>query len=155
MLRVVNAVGICALVVLWGVLAVHWGDVPDRVPTHFNAAGLPNAWGPKSALFILPLIGTGMYVMLTAIGRAQHMKLNVPKGVDADQPEVRREVRGLLTVLKTILAVSFAYIEFRSMMTAMGMVDGLGAWMMPVMLGALGATTLVAFKRLRRFRRVE
>lgn len=151
MLKILNAVGISALVVLWGVLAVHWGDVPNRVPTHFNAAGLPNSWGPKSALFILPVLGTGIFAMLTFLSPSR-IRMNVPSGVDVNNPEVQREVRGLLTVLKTILAVSFCYIEIRSMMTAMGMTDGLGSWMMPVMLGSLGATTLVAFKRLRRFK---
>ncbi len=135
MRRICEFVALLAMVFMFGALAVHWGDVPDRVPTHFNAAGRPDAWGSKASLWLLPVIGVVSFGSLTVIARL--------KGA-------RREVLGLLTVLKTIVAVSFAYIEVRIIMTAMGLANGLGSWFLPVMLGSLGATVLVAMKRFRR-----
>ena len=38
-----------------------------RVPTHFDAAGNANAWGPPSTLWLLPVIGVALYLFITLI----------------------------------------------------------------------------------------
>ncbi|NMC28218.1 MAG: DUF1648 domain-containing protein, partial [Syntrophomonadaceae bacterium] len=38
------------------VLIKWWHQLPAVVPSHFGATGLPNAWGAKSSLFLLPAI---------------------------------------------------------------------------------------------------
>ena len=45
--------------------------LPDRIPTHFNISGQPNAWGPPKMLWLLPVIGTGLYVLMTALASIQ------------------------------------------------------------------------------------
>ncbi|MGA2277408.1 MAG: DUF1648 domain-containing protein [Terracidiphilus sp.] len=41
--------------------------LPDLVPTHFDAAGNANAWGPPSTLWILPVVGIVLYLFVTVI----------------------------------------------------------------------------------------
>lgn len=43
-----------------------WPDLPDRIPTHFDINGKPDAWGKKESIFILPLVmgGMGLFVYL-------------------------------------------------------------------------------------------
>ncbi len=45
--------------------AILWDDLPEVVPTHFNAAGEADDWGPKwiNAIMI-PSIGLGIYLLL-------------------------------------------------------------------------------------------
>jgi hypothetical protein len=35
-----------------------YNKLPDTIPTHFDIAGKPDAWGAKSSLFLLPLSAT-------------------------------------------------------------------------------------------------
>ena len=84
-----------ALVVLsWLLSAVVYGQLPDRMATHFDLAGSPNRWDPKYVgAFLLPLL------MLLTLGIARW----APR-VLADQPrdaalEALREM-----VLAAILA---------------------------------------------------
>ena len=35
--------------------------LPDKVPTHFDAAGNANVWGPPGTLWLLPLVAVGLY----------------------------------------------------------------------------------------------
>ncbi len=37
--------------------AVAYSDLPARIPTHFNAAGTPDAFGPRASWWLLPIIG--------------------------------------------------------------------------------------------------
>lgn len=53
------------LLVPFAVSAYLWNDLPDIVPTHFNAAGEADDWGPKWINAILiPSIGIVTYLML-------------------------------------------------------------------------------------------
>ncbi len=42
-------------------------SLPDRIPTHFNIAGLPDRWGGKNSLFSSLILAGAMYVIFTAI----------------------------------------------------------------------------------------
>jgi hypothetical protein len=51
--------------------AIAWyPDLPDSIPTHFDAGGVPDGWAAKSsgAWFLLPGIALGLMVFLGAIG---------------------------------------------------------------------------------------
>ena len=48
-------------VVVWVAIVLFYNHAPDVIPTHFGASGAPNAFGPKSHMF-LPC------VMITVIG---------------------------------------------------------------------------------------
>ena len=47
-------------------VGLHWDDVPARFPTHWNLAGTPNGWTPKSvaAVFRGPAIGVIVCTMM-------------------------------------------------------------------------------------------
>jgi hypothetical protein len=89
----------------WWRAAVWYPSLPDPFPTHFDGAGVPDAWTAKSvgAWFMLPGIGVAMLCLLAGIGAglawmARHAPtlLNVP-GKDrfvALPPECRVGVLG-------------------------------------------------------------
>jgi len=41
-----------------------YGDLPARIPVHFNFAGEPDGWESKGMVFVGPGIGIGMYLLL-------------------------------------------------------------------------------------------
>jgi uncharacterized membrane protein len=43
--------------------------LPDRVPTHFDAAGHANAWGSPSGMIIFPALAGGLYVLMSVVMR--------------------------------------------------------------------------------------
>jgi uncharacterized membrane protein len=42
--------------------------LPDLIPTHFDAAGNANSWGPPSSLNLLPVVALGLYLLITVLG---------------------------------------------------------------------------------------
>jgi hypothetical protein len=49
--------GILAIFVLIGLLTAMYPSLDPLIPLHFNAAGIPDRYGPKVQIFITPLIG--------------------------------------------------------------------------------------------------
>jgi hypothetical protein len=56
------------LVQTWSAL---WGPhhLPARVPTHFDAAGTPNAWGSPSGMLLMPAVAIGVYLLMSVVAR--------------------------------------------------------------------------------------
>jgi uncharacterized membrane protein len=72
MRKILELLGIAALLILfWITWAALWGPhrLPDGVPTHFDAAGHPNAWGPPTGMIVLPLLATGLYLLMSIVSR--------------------------------------------------------------------------------------
>jgi len=57
----------CLAVMVWITYEAFNGPLPERIPIHFDAAGNPTGWGPPSSLILLPVVATGLYLLLTVI----------------------------------------------------------------------------------------
>jgi uncharacterized membrane protein len=121
---------------MFATVAVYWNQLPDRVPTHFNASGNPNVWGPKGGIWILPITGVGIYVSLTVLsGFAAYF--SVPFAVDRSRPEVLSLLRRTAIAMKTTMVLTFAYISWATVRTALGAATGLGPILLPVTLSVI------------------
>lgn len=65
-------IALAALLVLWAVTAYALlgpNPLPGRIPTHFDLAGNPNGWGKPGVLWLLPIVGTILYALMTLVAR--------------------------------------------------------------------------------------
>jgi uncharacterized membrane protein len=60
-----GALGLLAWITYWAIDGPN--PLPQRIPTHFTAAGQPNAWGPPSALWLLPIVAAGVYLLISVV----------------------------------------------------------------------------------------
>jgi Protein of unknown function (DUF1648) len=134
LLRILGeAAALGALVALYLVAAWNYPMLPDRVPRHFDARGLPDAWGNKSSIWALPVIALPLYALcalppfLTEIGR---------------HPAPPTEA-AVLAWLKAEMLLTFLWIEWRSVEVAYERATGLGAAFLPVTLLLIAATVLL------------
>ena len=57
---------LCFLMILGSVmyLVATWGNLPERVPIHFNAHGIPDRYGKKGSLLLEPILGLLILALL-------------------------------------------------------------------------------------------
>lgn len=65
--KMLEIVGIILLVLFVGFIAMSWGELPDKIPVHYNAAGVIDIWGNKGEILILPVITILLYGGLSGI----------------------------------------------------------------------------------------
>ena len=46
-------------------VAIRYSRIGDKIPTHFDLAGNPDAWGSKATIFILLAVTIGLYILMT------------------------------------------------------------------------------------------
>ena len=126
--NILTGLGAALLLAATVFVLVRWSGLPDRIPTHFNAAGQPDGYGGKSGLIGLLVTGWVMYVLVTVLSFFPST-WNMP---GKNRPNGLRAGADMLAVLRPLLALIFAWI---TVCTALG--RGLGAWFLPVTLGVL------------------
>ncbi|HXR39949.1 MAG TPA: DUF1648 domain-containing protein [Terracidiphilus sp.] len=142
MRKTFEAISLGALAVLWWIT---WralagpGQLPGRIPTHFNAAGEPNAWGPPGALWLLPVAATGLYLFISLVALFP-AAFNFPVRVTpVNRPLLEALTLQMIGCLKAELACLFLYIQWAILVSVRNGRASLSPLIVPLFLVAVFA----------------
>ncbi|MEL7121196.1 MAG: DUF1648 domain-containing protein [Bacteroidota bacterium] len=113
-------IGILAIVISIVLPALTYSQLPDQIPTHYNANGLPDAYGNKINIWRLPFIGLVLFIGCFLLDRLL--------GQQADYP------KDLLLGMGNFLALTFAYLIISKIQIATTARSSLGSYFLPVFL---------------------
>lgn len=122
------------LVLLLLLLPLYYiSDLPDTIPTHFNAVGEADGFSEKSMLWLLPAIGLFLYTSLTVLNKFPHL-FNYPTTITSKNAEgLYLKATKLVRVLNMICVATFLFISVSIVHSALGHQNGLG-YFLPVFL---------------------
>lgn len=110
-----------------------WGQLPDQVPAHYNAAGEVNRWGSKWELILLPTIAAFLAILMTFLEKHpewhNHMNLN--------ENNIEFQYKNsilLLNVIKNECVLLFVFVDYNIVQVALGKAESLGILFMPIFL---------------------
>lgn len=146
-----EVLALVALAAVFVIFAAHRTELPAVVPVHFRASGMPDRWGGKGSLLLLPLTAVGIYVLLTVAARYPDL-MNLPMKVDREAPEVRGILQSMAIALKIAALTVFAYLERAQVNTALGRSEGLGKAFLPISLISVFAILGLFLRELRKHR---
>ncbi len=85
-------------------LAIIYGDLPDTIPTHWNAQGVVDGYGNKKTLWMIPIMMTGLiYVLLKFLPQLD------PKKQIQKMGKKFIHLRMIMTLFMTLLATGIIY----------------------------------------------
>lgn len=115
MRKFLEAVSLFALLMLFWITyqaLAGLNRLPDRVATHFDAAGNANAWGPPTVLWVLPITAAGLYLLMTIVSRFP-VAFNYPVRVTKDNAaRLQAAALDMVALLKTELVSFFAILQW-------------------------------------------
>lgn len=124
--------GLFVLSILY--IFVIWGQLPEKIPGHFNGAGEVNRWGSKIEILILPFIGIFLWILLGLLEKAPHMH-NYPARLNESNVEAfYLNSRKGLNETKNLCLILFAAISFQMVRIALGEAESMGWWFLPIVL---------------------
>lgn len=131
--RALEVAALLAILSAGAIVARSWSTLPNRVPKHFGASGLPDAFGSKSHALAPALLALGLYVLFTLVQLIPPRFYNYPARVTEDTAHVQyRLARSCLTFVKAGISVVLACGTWLTVQVALGQRDGLGMWFLPV-----------------------
>lgn len=132
---------------IWAGTALSYPHLPDKIPVHFNAAGVPDGYGPAWNIWFLPVIASGLFGLLTFVCRIPH-QFNYPFEITPENAQkAYSRATSVMRVLKMIITLMSAYLLFATVQTALGKKSELGAWFLPVVLLVLFLAVAGIFRR--------
>lgn len=133
-----------------GLVWLSWNSMPARVPTHFGFSGRADAYGGKSSLLVLPAASIGLYALVT-VASFFPRAFNYPVAVtDGNRERLEAIALALMGWLKAEITWIFAYICWAGLRVAQGQSSGLGWAFLPLVLGGIGATLVIAVVQMQR-----
>ena len=136
---VIEVTGLTVLLAITAIVFSNYGGLPDQIPSHFAASGVPDDYSGKTSILLLWGITVVLTVMMYALSRnPQVMNYSVEITEENAAFHYRRQVR-LITSTNTIIVILFAYIIYTIIQTAMSKSNGLGTYFLLVFLLAVFA----------------
>jgi len=131
---IIEVAGFSFLVVLIALPLIWYNKLPETIPVHFNAAGEPDGYGGRATLWILPVTGLFMWLLLTVL-EAFPQVYNFPVKITPENIVTQyRMATRLIRILKSVILIIFSFISFQTIKTATGGASGLGKAFLPVFL---------------------
>ncbi|MEN8886332.1 MAG: DUF1648 domain-containing protein [Winogradskyella sp.] len=122
----IEIASIMVLLLMWFHLILAFGNLPDTVPSHFNAAGQPDNYSGKGFLWFLPALGTLMYVGLFIINRYPHLHNYMVNITEENALIQYRFSTRVLRVVNFLCVLMFAYINYQIVIGAKNNTSSLG-----------------------------
>ena len=91
---------------------VSYGNIESDVPTHFNVLGEADAFGNKSSLIMLLIMGWVLFVGLAVIGSVPAVWNTGVEVTEKNREKVYSILRTMLCVLTFAIAAFFSYTVF-------------------------------------------
>ena len=125
------------IVLFWVITALAYKYLPDEIPTHYNGLGEVDAYGDKSSIFILPLIATVLFVILTVTAKKPHT-FNYSEVITSENVEAQyKNAMRLMQSVNLFMLLIFIFIDYKTIQIALNKADSLGVWFLPI-IGIIG-----------------
>ncbi|MDX9811124.1 MAG: DUF1648 domain-containing protein [Bacteroidales bacterium] len=139
---IIEALALICLVVMFILPVLSFSDLPDEIPTHFNAAGEPDAFSPAKSIWTLPVTGLITWILLTLAGFFPRI-YNYPVQITPENAGAQyRTATRLMRTIKCIVVAMFAFMVHRTILTALGKAEGMGKVFLPVSMVILSGATI-------------
>lgn len=126
---------------------VFWSDLPDRIPSHFDLAGQPDAWSGKNSIWFLPGVSLFIFILIR-LSRWLTGKYPHKTNIKDYNPQQQAVVKIMLTWVNLEMVWMFTVLTYLTIRVARGIQEGLGVWLLPVVLAVIFATIIYFFVKI-------
>lgn len=112
--------GLLGLFVLFLLPAINYGQLPETIPTHFNASGQADDWGSRKMIWLLPCIGLVTSIMLIAIGRSGVSFVSGTPFKEGTEEKVATYLQSSMLMTNAVITWMFVYICWKTIQLALG-----------------------------------
>lgn len=141
--RLLELIGIFALVFLIGMPLLYYTDLPETIPRHFGFDGNPDGSGNKTVIWWVVGIGLFMYSALFVLERYIRKNKKIHEDEITNQLVGQREIMvQWLQFIRLFVTALFAYIIYTLITTALGQNEGFHPFFLPVIIGIVLGSTL-------------
>jgi uncharacterized membrane protein len=131
LIETINKLGILILIFL---PIYYYNDLPEQIPTHYNATGQVDGFSGRASIFVLPVIGLFLNAGMNWLNKVPHIfnySVNITKENAKTQYTLATK---LIRFLNLGIVLTFTYICYKSIQISLNKQEGLSPWFLPLFL---------------------
>ena len=127
-------------IILWVVYFVYvylqYQHLPDMILTHFGANGIPDDFGPKNSIWILPIIAAIILIGMRILSHYPHQLNYWVTITEENAPKQYQFGIHILRFATLYVILLFFYISYTTVKIALNSeINQLGNWFLPIVAG--------------------
>jgi uncharacterized membrane protein len=140
------------VIAMWVYLYIVWSNLPSIIPIHFDISGVPDRFGNKSSVFLLPITALIMHISLVVLSNMPHC-FNYPVKVTEKNGEALYKIgKQLIILLDMELSLMFLILLWEDIQNSIGNISRLGIGRMFISIAIIIGTVVYETIRMRRFK---
>lgn len=121
---VLKVISFVVLILIWIFTIVNFKNLPETIPIHYNIAGTPDGFGPKSTIWFETTLTTALFLFLMYVSKNPDFPLlNIPQNIK--KKPILTEF--IVSILLLIIMLIFADINYEIIQNALGKTNGLSS----------------------------
>lgn len=113
---------------MWIAAIYAYTFLPEIIPIHFDGSGIANGYGNKATMFLLPVIGTAIFILVTVLSKYPQIFNYTVRITDQNKQYQYKNTTRMLRCLKLSIAIIFIVIVIDMYLSGTKKMDGLGSW---------------------------
>lgn len=123
------------LILLIAYTVISYSELPDTIPSHFNAKGEVDGYSGKSMLWLLPAIGFVLFVGLYILNKFPHMHNYMVNITEENALKNYRFSTRIVRFTNLFLMLTFGIITYSIVDSASGNNSKMDSWVLPFIIG--------------------
>ena len=132
---IVDLISISLLVLMLIYTAMHFGELTDTIPTHFNASGEADGYNSKNFIWMLPLIAIFTFGLLFYLNRLPHLHNHMVNITEENALKNYRFSTRVLRFTNVFTMIIFATVQYTMVENGRGNPMNIGGWFLPAVIG--------------------
>ncbi|SEG27009.1 Protein of unknown function [Algoriphagus boritolerans DSM 17298 = JCM 18970] len=101
-------------------IASNYQDLPDSLPRHYGLDGVPDAYSAKGIIWVLPIVGLILYMVIGLVSNVPSM-INIPFKPNPEKVEFyQKKYCRMIRVLNVVMVCIFAFLTYQSIQIGIG-----------------------------------
>ncbi len=132
--RMIEALCWLLLGAMWVYTFLNYSSLPEKIPVHFNGAGVADDYGTKATIFLFTGIGTLIFIGLTVLNKYPHSFNYLEKITEKNALTKYTQATKMVRSLKLSITVILFFSVYEICLIANEKSEGFGLWFLPIAL---------------------
>nr|WP_321236051.1 DUF1648 domain-containing protein [uncultured Psychroserpens sp.] len=132
---ILDLISITLLILMLVYVTMSYSELPDIIPSHFNGKGEVDGHSEKIMLWLLPALGTVMFIGLFILNRYPHIHNYMVNITEDNALKNYRFSTRIVRITNLFMALLFGIISYSMVQGAKSEHFKLGDWFIPIVIG--------------------
>lgn len=131
---IIEIINYFLLILFWVITSLVYKHLPNEIPTHYNSFGEVDVYGEKTTIFLLPLIATVLFLIVSISAKNPHT-FNYSITITEQNAETQyKNAMRFMQLIKLFMLIVFIFIDYKTIQIALNKSENLGVWFLPALI---------------------